>query len=91
MIRSFRSRALALYWEQADGRKLPVQNHARVRRQLSALDAAGMPENLNLPGYGFHCLSGTPRRWSIWVSGNYRITFGWDGVDAVDVDIEDYH
>jgi proteic killer suppression protein len=54
------------------------------------LDAATGSEQVNLPGYHFHALRGEGR-WSIRVSGNWRITFGWDGVDAVDVDLEDYH
>jgi proteic killer suppression protein len=33
----------------------------------------------------------TAARYSVWVSGEWRITFGWDGDDAVDVDLEDYH
>ena len=57
---------------------------------LRALDAATRPEQLNLPGYHFHALLGV-HRWSIRATGNRRITFGWDGTDAVDVDLEDYH
>jgi proteic killer suppression protein len=30
-------------------------------------------------------------RFSVWASGSYRITFAFDGEDAVDVDLEDYH
>jgi len=45
---------------------------------------------MNLPGLNFHGLQANPKRWSVWVSGNYRITFAWDdGADLVD--IEDYH
>lgn len=91
MIRTYRSKALELFAREGDGRKLPVQNHARVRRQLLALDAASKPEDVNLPGYKFHGLSTDPKRWSVWVTGNYRITFAWEGGDAVDVDIQDYH
>ena len=57
---------------------------------LRAIDAATRPEQLNLPGYYFHTLR-SMRRWSLRVSGNWRITFGWDGADAIDVDLEDYH
>jgi proteic killer suppression protein len=57
---------------------------------LRALDAATGPEHVNLPSYHFHALRGV-RRWSIRVTGNRRITFGWDGADATDVDLEDYH
>jgi toxin HigB-1 len=91
MIGSFRSKALQTFWEDGDRRRLPVENHARVRRQLLAIDAASRPEDVNLPGYKFHGLNADPKRWAIWVSGNYRITFAWDGVHAVDLDIEDYH
>ena len=45
---------------------------------------------MNLPGYHFHALRGV-RRWSVRVTGNWRITFGWSGIDAIDVDLEDYH
>jgi toxin HigB-1 len=54
------------------------------------LDAATRPEHVNLPGYFFHALRG-PRRWSTRVSGNWRFTFGWDGADAIEIDLEDYH
>ena len=91
MIRNFRSKALKKFWSEGDRRLLPVENQNRVRRQLLALDAASIPEDLNLPGFRFHGLNMVPKRWSISVSGNYRITFGWHGADAVDVDIQDYH
>ncbi|AVQ72281.1 toxin [Microcystis sp. MC19] len=29
--------------------------------------------------------------WTVRVSGNWRITFTFDGVGACDVDLEDYH
>jgi toxin HigB-1 len=48
------------------------------------------PEQLNLPGLRWHALQGV-ERWTIRVTGNWRLTFGWDGVDAVAVDLEDYH
>jgi proteic killer suppression protein len=91
MIRSFRSKALRLFSATGDGRKLPVQNHARVRRQLAVLDAATLPEDMNLPGYRFHGLEGEPKRYAVSVTGNYRLSWAWDAPDAVDVDLEDYH
>lgn len=91
MIGTFRSKALKAFWEEGATHKLPVDHHARVRRQLLAIDAASRPEDVNLPGYRFHGLNAVPKRWAIWVSGNYRITFAWDGANAVDLDIEDYH
>jgi proteic killer suppression protein len=90
VIRTFHSRPLRRYFETGNGSGLSVPNVARVGRMLRAIDAATRPEQLNLPGYHFHALRGF-RRWSLRVTGNWRITFGWDGADAVDVDLEDYH
>jgi proteic killer suppression protein len=92
MITSFRNKGLALFFENGDSRKLSVQNVKRVSRILRALDAATDPEDMNVPGYRFHSLSGDQKgRYAVDASGNWRITFGWNGEDATDVDLEDYH
>lgn len=92
MIRSFRSKALKRFAESGDASRLSVRNVERVRRILTQLDEAARPEEMNLAGWKFHPLKGRDRgRFSVWVSGNYRITFGWIGNDAVDADLEDYH
>lgn len=92
MIRSFRSKALRRFAESGDSSKLSVRNVDRVRRILTQLDEAAAPEEMNLAGWKFHPLKGRDKgRFSVWVTGNYRITFGWDGNDALDVDLEDYH
>ena len=46
---------------------------------------------MNIAGMRFHGLQGKPQRWAVRVSGNLRITFGWLGDEAVDIDFEDYH
>lgn len=91
MIRSYRNRGLERFATSGDASKLAVRNTARVNRILTALNAATKPEDLNLPGYAFHGLQGKPKRYAVSATGNYRITFGWDEGDAVDVDLEDYH
>ena len=92
MIRSFRSKALRQFARTGDARKLSVQNPKRIARILLQLDEAEKPGEMNIPGYGFHQLRGAQRgRYAVEASGNWRITFGWDGQDAIDVDLEDYH
>lgn len=91
MIRSFKNKGLAAFAKTGDGSKLPVKNVRRVSRILQALNAAVCPEDMNLPGYRFHGHQGKPKRYSVDVSGNFRITFGWDDSDAIDVDCEDPH
>jgi proteic killer suppression protein len=49
-------------------------------------------EILILPGFRLHQLKGDRAGTSsVWVSGNWRITFKFAGGDAHDVDLEDYH
>lgn len=58
---------------------------------LQLLEVATRPEDLNIAGFHFHPLRGKSQRWSVRVTGNYRITFGWVGETALEVDYEDYH
>jgi proteic killer suppression protein len=92
MLRTFRSKALRRFVEQGDASKLSVPNVRRVERILEQLDEATEPEQMNSPGLRFHGLKGKDKsRFAVDASGNWRITFAWDGEDAVDVDLEDYH
>ena len=92
MMRSFRSKALRRFVEQGDGSKLSVPNVQRLERILLQLDSARLPDEMNVPGLRFHGLKGQDKgRFAVDASGNWRVTFGWNGEDAVDVDLEDYH
>jgi proteic killer suppression protein len=92
VIRSFRSKPLRKFAEEGDDSKLGVQNPVRIRRILLALDTATTPGAMNMAGLRFHSLKGNAKaRYAADASGNWRITFGWDGEDAIDVDLEDYH
>ena len=71
---------------------MSVQKPDRIARLLIVLVAATRPEAMDLPGLRFHPLKGKDKgRYAIWVSQNWRLTFGWDGTDAIEVDLEDYH
>jgi proteic killer suppression protein len=92
MIGSFRSKPLQVFFETGEARKLSVQNTKRLARILNALDVATTPDDMNIPGFRFHSLSGDRKgRYAVDASGNWRITFSWDGEDAIDIDLEDYH
>ena len=78
--------------EQGDASKLSVPNVTRIEVILNRLNAATRPEQMNAPGLRFHTLKGREKgRYAVDASGNWRITFAWDGEDAVEVDLEDYH
>ena len=92
MIKSFKSKGLEQFAANGATRKLAVQKPQRIAEILTALAAATKPSDMNLPGLRFHNLApAQPSRYAVTVSGNYRITFAWDGQGAVDVDLEDYH
>jgi proteic killer suppression protein len=64
----------------------------RVEEILSLLDSAETAEELNLPGYRLHALTGSLKGyWSVRVTGNWRIIFRFEGSSVVDVDLIDYH
>ena len=61
-------------------------------RLLANLNAATGPRDMGLPGLRLHPLKGERKgSWSVWVSGNWRVTFGFTGKDATNIDYEDYH
>lgn len=92
LIKSFKNKPLQRFFETGKPRGLSVQDDKRVARTLRALEAALRPADLDLPGYRFHSLTGNREgRYSVRVTGNWRITFGWDGENVTDVDMEDYH
>ena len=92
MITSFQHKGLQGFFEA--GSKAGIQPHhaPKLQRQLSRLDAAKRPEDMNLPGWNLHGLSGDlAGHYSVQVNGNWRMTFAFDGSDAVLVDYQDYH
>jgi proteic killer suppression protein len=92
MIRKFRHRGLERFFTKGDHAGIPAARVDRIARILDRLDAAVAPADLNLPGYRWHALKGGRRGdYAVAVSGNWRVTFRFDGEDAVDVDLEDYH
>lgn len=92
MIKSFRHKGLEAFFYDGDRSGVNTQHAARLGRILDRLDASWGLEDMNLPGFKLHELKGREKgTWSVWVSGNWRVTFHFDGNDAVVVDYRDYH
>lgn len=92
MIKSFEHKGLQAFFET--GSKAGIQPHhaQKLARQLARLNAAKVPEDMNLPGWRLHPLVGSlTGHYSVSVNGNWRLTFRFDGGDAVLVDYQDYH
>ena len=91
MIGGFRHKGLAEIHVTGKTHRIGAGQIGKCVRILQLLEVAGRPEDMNIAGFRFHGLQGNPKRWSVRVTGNYRITFGWSGENALDVDYEDYH
>ena len=92
MIRTFRHRGLKRLYERDDPSRVAADLVERVALALADLDSANNLRDVDLPGYRLHPLKGDLRgSWSISISGNWRITFRFDGDDFYDVDLVDYH
>ncbi|MCA2640386.1 MULTISPECIES: type II toxin-antitoxin system RelE/ParE family toxin [unclassified Microcystis] len=92
MIVSFKHRGLEQFFESGTIRGIQANHAKRIRLILARLSAATSPQDMNLPGLVLQELAGQRKgTWTVRVSGNWRITFTFDGVDACDVDLEDYH
>ncbi len=91
-IKSFRNRALQRFFETGSTRGINPAHARKLENRLDRLDAASCPEDMRLPGYRLHILE--PKntgRWAVDVSGAWRVTFEFDGIDAIIVDYEQYH
>lgn len=92
MIKSFRHKGLKRLFETVDRRGVTANLTDKARRQLDVLNRARSASDMSLPGYRLHQLKGNRSgTWSVTTSGNWRITFRFEGEDAFDVDLEDYH
>lgn len=92
MITSFRHKGLRKYFESGSLAGIQPAHESRLKMQLAALDTAQVIEDMDIPGFRLHPLKGSERgRWSIWVNGNWRVTFEFENGNAFVLDYEDYH
>jgi len=91
VIASFQHKGLEKLYH---GNKKLIEASLRTKAEniLFVLDAAAKVEDVNLPGFRLHELTGNRKgTWSIAVNKNWRITFRFESGNALDVNLEDYH
>jgi toxin HigB-1 len=92
VIRSFKHRGLKRLYEDGGGRGIRPDLADTVQEILTVLDGARSAQDLNLSGYRLHALKGDLKGlWSVTVRANWRIMFRFEGNDAFDVEMIDYH
>jgi proteic killer suppression protein len=92
MIKTFAHKGLERFFRSGSRAGIRPEHGDRLRRQLTVLNAARKPADMNLPGWRLHPLHGDlVGHWSVWVNGNWRMTFRFTDGDAELVDYRDYH
>jgi len=92
MIKSFRHAGLERFFRSGSKAGIQPKHAEKLARQLFALENAIRPRDMSAPGWRLHQLRGEfAGHWSIDVSGNWRLTFTFEGTDAILVDYQDYH
>ena len=92
MIIRFRHKGLERLFASGETRGVSAQQAKRLRRLLASLSTAANPQNMNIAGYQLHPLVGERKgEWAVSVSGNWRLIFAFDGENATNVDLVDYH
>lgn len=92
MIKSFAHKGIEKFFNAGSKAGIRPDHANKLKRQLAMLNVAREPQEMDYPGWRLHPLSGNMAgHWSIWVSGNWRLTFRFVGEDADVVDYQDYH
>lgn len=92
MIKSYRHKGIKKFAETGSKAGINPQHAKKLSVLLAALDVARYPEAMNLPGSGWHPLTeDLAGHWAVSVNGNWRLTFSFEGEDAILVDYQDYH
>ena len=91
-IKSFLHKGVKRFFETGSTAGIQAQHADRMGRMLRRLNVASVPQDMDLPGWKLHPLKGSlAGHWAVSVSGNWRLTFRFDGADAELVDYQDYH
>ena len=92
MIVSFRHKGLENFYRTGSTRGIQAAHASKLRRILGLLDVAQRRQDMNVPSFKLHPLKGDlAGHWSVWVNGNWRITFRFVESDVELVDYQDYH
>jgi len=92
VIKTFRHRGLEKFFLAGSKAGIQPKHADRLRIQLTTLNLASRPEDMDRSGWNFHPLKGDLKEhYAVTVNGNWRMTFRFEGEDAILVDYQDYH
>ena len=92
MIKSFSHKGLELFFQTGKKTGIQAAHARRLQIMLTLLNAVKAPQAMNAPGFGLHALKGNLKaHWAVTINGNWRLTFRFEGEDAILDDYQDYH
>ena len=92
IIKSFRHSGIEKFFTTGSKAGIQPPHVAKLSVQLFQLSRARTASDMNAAGWGLHALRGDLKgHWAVKVNGNWRLTFTFEGEDAVLVDYQDYH
>ena len=92
MIKSFAHKGLEKFFLTGSKASIQPAHADKLARQLAILNVATTQEAMDQPAWNLHGLMGDKAgHWSVWVNGNWRLTFKFSGEDAEVVDYQDWH
>ena len=92
MIKSFRHKGLEAFFMTGSRAGINPAHASKLRRQLGQLNESSAADHMKMPGWKLHPLTADlSGHYSVWVNGNWRMTFCFEGADAILVDYQDYH
>lgn len=92
VIKSFRHKGVERFFLKGTKQGIQAHREAKLKRQLAQLQAAKSPQDMAIPGWKLHSLTGQlAGHWAVWVDQNWRLTFTFENGDAILIDYQDYH
>lgn len=94
-IRHIRHSGVRRLFLEDDARGVPSASVEKITKMLWFLRSMARPDELHqYPGWRPHRMKGQAKgveRWSLRVTGNWRLVFRVDGDEIIDIDFKDYH
>jgi len=90
MIIGFRHKGLETFYRTSATKGIQAAHAQKLKRILVTLDVASAPHDIDWPGLR-PLKGGLKGHWSVWVSGNWRVTFRFVGAEVELVDYQDCH
>ena len=92
VIKTFQHKGLEAFFRTGSKAGIQPAHANRLRMQLAKLEAAKDQEDMRMPEWKLHLLTGDHAgHWSVWVNGNWRLTFAFENGDAILINYQDCH